>query len=147
LPTTLQRSGLLRTSSDLTRVRIHRLDPVTGQTSEWLVDCTQPLGEAPLWLRHGDVIEVPERAGGTVSVMGEVRNPGLFELAGERAWDLFEVVAARGGLTDFARDEVLLTRDGVTRAFSLEKLKRETDPANQVRLQDGDAIMVKRKDF
>ena len=65
----LESSGLLRASSDTTRVKIIRLNARTGRTSEWVVDCSNPLNFYPasgdpnpkLWLRNGDVIEVPEK--------------------------------------------------------------------------------------
>lgn len=56
----LDYSKLIRFSSDLTRVRVTRTDPETHQTHTWVVDCSG--ANAPdLWLRNGDVIEVPEK--------------------------------------------------------------------------------------
>ena len=59
---------ILRSSSDLSRLRIRRLaDPATGQPArEWTVDLEtfQRSGAThweDLWLRDGDVIEVPDR--------------------------------------------------------------------------------------
>jgi ankyrin repeat protein len=60
----LQGCGLLRTSSDLSRVRVRRTDPATGGPVEWVVDLSpsQPYNAAhDLWLRDGDVIEVPDK--------------------------------------------------------------------------------------
>ena len=37
-----------------------RHDAVTGKTHEWIVDCS-PQSSSDLWLRNGDVIEVPEK--------------------------------------------------------------------------------------
>jgi ankyrin repeat protein len=56
----LENSNLIRVSSDLSRVKVTRHDPATKKTLEWTVDCTAP-NEANLWLRDGDVIEVPEK--------------------------------------------------------------------------------------
>jgi hypothetical protein len=82
--------GILLSSSDLSRVKVTRHDPVTGKRREWVVNCAPlseavpagagstfaqrlqaitergrnngQLGAAPdLWLRNGDVIEVPEK--------------------------------------------------------------------------------------
>ena len=66
--------GILRSSSDLSRVKVTRPDPVTGKKREWILDCshmntpyrtsqmTDPYYNCPnLWLRDGDVIEVPEK--------------------------------------------------------------------------------------
>jgi ankyrin repeat protein/tetratricopeptide (TPR) repeat protein len=57
----LRRSGLLLTTSDLARVRVRRRDPVTSKPQEWIIDETKPDPETDLWVRDGDVIEVPER--------------------------------------------------------------------------------------
>jgi len=57
----LRGSGLLRASSDLTRVKVTRPDPATGKTREWILDCMGAVTASDLWLRNGDVIEVPEK--------------------------------------------------------------------------------------
>jgi hypothetical protein len=57
----LGKSGLLRDSCDLSRVRVKRRDPATGQTREIVLDCSNPSLPSDLWLREGDVIEVPEK--------------------------------------------------------------------------------------
>jgi hypothetical protein len=58
----LKGSGLLRSSSDLSRVRVRRHDQATGQTYELVFDCSSSSGPGPnLWLRNGDEIEVPEK--------------------------------------------------------------------------------------
>jgi hypothetical protein len=54
--------SLLRTSSDLSRVKVTRNDPQTGKTREFVVDvAAKPSETSDLWLRDGDVIEVPEK--------------------------------------------------------------------------------------
>jgi ankyrin repeat protein len=60
LRSVLDNSKLVRVSSDLSRVKITRQDPLTKKTLEWTIDCTTP-DEADLWLRDGDVIDVPEK--------------------------------------------------------------------------------------
>jgi ankyrin repeat protein len=57
----LNKTGLLRTSSDLSHVKVIRRDPVTGKQREWILDCSNPQSSPALWLRDGDVIEVPEK--------------------------------------------------------------------------------------
>lgn len=51
----------LTSSSDLSRVKVTRRDPETGKTAEWTLDCSNQnnQGVPDLWLRAGDVIEVP----------------------------------------------------------------------------------------
>jgi ankyrin repeat protein len=52
----------LLSSSDLTRVKVTRQDPATGQPREFVVDATKANAEYDdLWLRDGDIIEVPEK--------------------------------------------------------------------------------------
>ena len=82
--------GVLTSSSDLQRVKVTRHDPATSTAHEWLVDCSDhqassgmyvpqptstfavrlnaiinsannPQPASDLWLRNGDVIEVPEK--------------------------------------------------------------------------------------
>jgi ankyrin repeat protein len=60
LTAVLRGSGLLRASSDLARVKVVRRDPQTGKQLEWVVDC-RGNNNPDLWLRDGDVIEVPEK--------------------------------------------------------------------------------------
>ena len=53
------RSALFSTS-DLSRVKVTRVDAASGKLKEWLLDCSG--GNNPdLWLRDGDVIEVPDK--------------------------------------------------------------------------------------
>ena len=58
----LLQSKLVLISSDLSKVKVTRRDPATGQTREWVVDCSKGGDSAPdLWLQDGDRIEVPEK--------------------------------------------------------------------------------------
>ena len=59
----LLQSKLVLVSSDLSRVKVTRRDPATGQQREWVVDCSQGGKAAPdFWLQDGDRIEVPEKS-------------------------------------------------------------------------------------
>jgi ankyrin repeat protein len=57
----------LTSDSDLSRVKVTRQDPQSGKKREWILDCARAVesgsdGYAPdLWLRNGDVVEVPEK--------------------------------------------------------------------------------------
>jgi ankyrin repeat protein len=61
LRSALDQSKLVRFSSDLTRVKVTRSDTASGQIREWTVDCSDANNAPYLWLRDGDVIEVPEK--------------------------------------------------------------------------------------
>lgn len=52
--------NLLRSSSDLSRIKIKRTDPITKQTRELIADSKVPQ-QQNVWLRDGDVIEVPDK--------------------------------------------------------------------------------------
>ena len=54
-------SARLFSTSDLTRVKVRRVDPGTGQTKEWLFNEQTIDSTNDLWLRDGDVIEVPDK--------------------------------------------------------------------------------------
>ena len=50
----------LFSSSDLSQVKVTRRDSAGGKPREWVIDCSS--GKAPdLWLRDGDVVEVPDK--------------------------------------------------------------------------------------
>jgi hypothetical protein len=57
----LLRSNLILASSDLTRVKVTRADPTTGQKQEWVLNCSDAATAPDLWLRDGDQIEIPEK--------------------------------------------------------------------------------------
>ena len=58
LKSVLAQSRLLRASSDLSRVKVTRR--ANGKSQEWVLDCGA--GSDPdLWLRDGDVVEVPDK--------------------------------------------------------------------------------------
>jgi ankyrin repeat protein len=61
----LLQSKLVLTSSDLSRVKVTRRDPASGQKREWVVDCSESSPAPDFWLRDGDKIEVPEKTDGT----------------------------------------------------------------------------------
>jgi ankyrin repeat protein/N-acetylneuraminic acid mutarotase len=63
----LNGSGLLLASSDLAHIKVTRRDPATGQTSEWIVDCSDPHNPPDLWLRDSDRIDVPEKSTASAS--------------------------------------------------------------------------------
>ncbi len=57
----LDAAKLLLASSDLSRLKLKRNEPATGKAREWIVDCSQQGNPPDLWLRGGDVIDVPDK--------------------------------------------------------------------------------------
>jgi hypothetical protein len=57
----VRNSGLLRSSSDTARVKVRRPAPEAGRPLELVFDLDKTNPSTDLWLRGGDVIEIPER--------------------------------------------------------------------------------------
>jgi hypothetical protein len=66
--------SLLRSSSDLSRVKIRRTARDSGSSREFVVDTTQRLEGRDVFVRDGDVIEVPERS---ATEAGAAQSPNL----------------------------------------------------------------------
>ena len=54
-------ANVLRASSDLSRVKVTRRDPAPQQPQEMVFNLEKPDPRNDLWLRDGDVIEIPEK--------------------------------------------------------------------------------------
>ena len=52
---------ILRSSSDLARVKIKRSNGKSGKSQEIVVNAQTSKGADDLWLRDGDVVEVPDK--------------------------------------------------------------------------------------
>lgn len=78
-----------------------------------------------------------------VRIIGQVNRPGQIPFRAEQKMDILDAIAAAGGTTRLARKDLEFTRDGVRQTLSIEKLKRETDPAKKIWLQPGDLIDVR----
>jgi hypothetical protein len=57
----LLNSKLLLASSDLSRIKLIRTDPAASQKRELIVDCSHNDLPPSVWLRDGDVVEVPDK--------------------------------------------------------------------------------------
>jgi ankyrin repeat protein len=57
----LNESKLLLASSDLANIKLIRTDPATGEKRELIVDCSASAPPPSVWLRDGDIIEVPDK--------------------------------------------------------------------------------------
>jgi len=57
----LRKTNLLLASSDLSHIKVTRMDAKTGKKREWVLDCSDSKPAPDFWLREGDVIEVPDK--------------------------------------------------------------------------------------
>ncbi len=81
----------------------------------------------------------------TVSVLGEVRNPGRFEFANSAT--VLDALAEAGGLTEFASaDEIVILRtepDGLRRIkFDYKKLMKDPQSNIELSIFPGDTVLV-----
>lgn len=82
-----------------------------------------------------------------VIVIGQVNRPGNLPLSPEQRMDILDAIARAGGLTRLAKNEVEFIREGKREKISLDRLKKESDPAKKIWLRPGDILEVKEAVF
>ena len=97
------------------------------------------------FVRPEVLVDIKEYRQDFVRMIGQVNRPGPLTLKPEQQMDLLDALSFAGGTTRLAKGEVEFIRDGQRQVFSIEKLKRETDPAKKVWLRPGDIIEVKER--
>ena len=101
-------------------------------------------------LRDRDVLRDPhvsvfelEYATQGVTVLGEVKSPGVYPLIGPH--NVLDFISVAGGLTQFASKTVVLThKDSPGQALSIDLGNAENRAAGDVALRPGDRIVVNR---
>ncbi len=79
-----------------------------------------------------------------VNMIGQVVKPGAIPLPGEEKWTILDAIGQAGGLTRVAnQSRIEFSRQGQVQTFSLEQLKKITDPAKKIILEPGDTISVR----
>ncbi|HHN65343.1 MAG TPA: periplasmic polysaccharide biosynthesis/export protein [Nitrospirae bacterium] len=80
------------------------------------------------------------------TIMGEVNNPGLYQLEGDTTF--LELVSKAGGLTKDAGDRAIIKRKTPTGnrviTIDLRKLIEEGDTSIDISIQDGDSIFISK---
>lgn len=118
----IARAGGLLSTGDPAAVSLTR----RGAEAEIIVANIQPAlsgkpgGDNPL-VKPDDLIFVPEGYQNAL-VLGEVRNPGSFAVREQSR--ILDLLAAAGGTTDRAGEELTLIRDGVHKIIDLGALER-----------------------
>jgi polysaccharide export outer membrane protein len=94
-------------------------------------------------------ILVREYHSARISVIGAVKNPGVYELIGRRT--LLELIAAAGGLTEEAGKTLILIRTAEGGGFkvkvNLKKLINEGDTSLNYVLSPGDVVSIPREEM
>ncbi len=84
----------------------------------------------------------------TVSVIGQVNKPGVIALPAEQRLDILEAITQAGDLTNVAnKNRIEVSRNGRTHKFTLDELKKQTDPEKKLWLEPGDVIFVHESFF
>jgi polysaccharide biosynthesis/export protein len=79
-----------------------------------------------------------------VNMIGQVVKPGAIPLPGEEKWTILDAIGQAGGLTRVAnQSRIEFSRQGQVQTFSLEQLKKTTDPTKKIILEPGDTISVR----
>lgn len=90
------------------------------------------------------IVTVKEYRSRTVSVIGQVNKPGVIALPAEQKMDILEAIAQAGDLTKAAKKSgIEVSRKGKTYKFTLDDLKKESDPEKKFWLEPGDVIYVR----
>ncbi|HYE32448.1 MAG TPA: polysaccharide biosynthesis/export family protein [Methylomirabilota bacterium] len=80
----------------------------------------------------------------TANVTGSVNKQGQIELPAEgRSLTIIDAISAAGGLAKGAGGTVEFTRNGQTRSYKIDDLKKQTDPRTIIYVQEGDIINVR----
>ena len=94
------------------------------------------------------IVTVKEYRTRTVSVIGQVNKPGVIALPAEQKIDILEAIAQAGDLTKVAnKNRIEVSRKGKTHKFTLDELKKQTDPEKKFWLEPGDVIFVHESFF
>lgn len=79
-----------------------------------------------------------------VNMIGQVVKPGAIPLPGEEKWTILDAIGQAGGLTRVANaNRIEFSRQGQVQTFTLDQLKKITDPAKKIILEPGDTISVR----
>jgi protein involved in polysaccharide export with SLBB domain len=120
---------------------------VAGKTTTEVKDLLTKLLDKDFLVDPQVAVDVKEYRIREVFVNGGVNKPGSISLSGEQSLTILGALARAGGLSPRANEKkIKFTRPGVMeKNFTMEELKRETDPTKVITLQPGDIIEVADK--
>jgi polysaccharide export outer membrane protein len=94
------------------------------------------------------IVTVKEYRSRTVSVIGQVNKPGIIALPAEQKLGILEAIAQAGDLAKSAnKNRIEVSRNGKTQKFTLDDLKKDTNPEKKFWLEPGDVIYVHESFF
>jgi len=94
------------------------------------------------------IVTVKEYRSRTVLVIGQVNKPGLIALPAEQKLGILEAIGQAGDLAKSAnKNRIEVSRKGKTQKFTLDDLKKDTNPEKKFWLEPGDVIYVHESFF
>ncbi len=91
---------------------------------------------------------VEEFRGRKVTILGEVRSPGVYEIQGETT--ILELISKAGGLTDDAANQAIIQNkanaDRPVTEVDLGLLMKEGRTSQNINIKDGDHVYIPRKE-
>lgn len=116
---------------------------VLGLTSNQIADKIEKKLSSGYIINPQVTVFVEEYRSKKVSILGTIRNPGLYELSGPTT--LLELISTAGGLTDEAGNRATIQKGGkqtkVT-TIDLEALLEKGDLTQNVQVNDKDSIFI-----
>lgn len=100
------------------------------------------------YLRYPDPqVKIAEYRGNKFFIDGEVNTPGEFKIT-DAPVSLYSAISMAGGATDLGdSNKIVLRRNGTDYRIGLQSLQQMGVSANQIYIQDGDAIRVSSEDI
>ena len=96
------------------------------------------------------VAKVVAKPVATITLIGEVRNPGSIDMDPENPLDIIGAIARAGGFTDLARPSKVIVRRNTSqgiRTYEVNVAKMQRDQSEPFMLQAGDTISVSESFF
>lgn len=118
---------------------------VAGLTSNQIADKIEKKLSAGYIINPQVTVFVEEYRSKKVSILGMIRNPGLYELSGPTT--LLELISTAGGLTDEAGNKATIQKGGKqtnVKTIDLEALLEKGDLNQNVQVNDKDSIFIGR---
>ena len=146
LASALALAGGLGAEADPTAIRLIRAG---GTTSSYSYEAIQKGAAGKMVLKGGDRIDVAKSrfVNSVVSVMGQVKKPGLIKFPLDGRLDIFRAIAMAGGATELANlKKIVLSRPGEEpKTYNLPKLRE--NKAQPLWLFPNDEVKVTERWF
>lgn len=146
LSVALARAGGLTAEADKSVIRLIRKD---GTASSYSYDAIESGAAGKIPLNGGDRIDVAQSKflGAMISVLGQVKKPGLIKFPLDGRLDIFRAIAMAGGPTEIANLKKVIIRRQGQRPIEINLVKLREGDNLQVWLLPDDEIKVSESWF